>query len=206
MILEACVENLNEALTAEDLGADRVELCDNLHVGGTTPSYGTIYMTKKLLQIPIMVLVRPRGGNFVYSSREIEIMKKDMEVCKEIGVHGVVIGALREDSAVDVELMQELITLAGPMEVTFHKAIDETTDILEECKKLTALGIKRVLTSGGKPTAAEGADNINAMIRQLSGKVQVIAAGKITNDNLSQITNLIQAEEFHGRRIVGRLS
>jgi copper homeostasis protein len=205
MILEACVENLKEAIAAEQHGANRIELCDNLHVGGTTPSYGTIFIAKNTLLIPIMVLIRPRGGNFVYNYQEIEIMKKDIAVCRDIGVQGIVIGALRTDSTIDTELMKELVTLAFPMEITFHKAIDETSDILVECRKLASLGINRLLTSGAKPTALEGAGVIKQMIAELEGKVQIVAAGKITNENLGHIKTLIPTGEFHGRRIVGRL-
>jgi copper homeostasis protein len=205
MILEACVENLKEAIAAEQQGANRIELCDNLHVGGTTPSYGTIFMAKKTLTIPIMVLVRPRGGNFVYNAWEVEIMKKDIGICKDIGVQGVVIGALRSDSTIDMDLMKELVALAHPFEITFHKAIDETADILHECGKLRDLGIHRILSSGGMPTALEGAEFINQMMDVLKDQVQVVAAGKITNENLGQIKTLIPTGEFHGRRIVGRL-
>jgi len=205
MILEACVENLKDAIAAEQQGANRIELCDNLNVGGTTPSYGTIYMAKKVLHIPIMVLIRPRSGNFIYNSQEIEIMKKDIAVCHEIGVQGVVIGALRADSTIDIDLIKELVEMANPMEITFHKAIDESNDILQECRKLGALGINRLLTSGGKPTAMEGAAVINQIIEELKSQVQVIAAGKVTRENLAQITNAIHANEFHGQRIVGEL-
>ncbi|MDZ7605855.1 MAG: copper homeostasis protein CutC [Cyclobacteriaceae bacterium] len=205
MILEACVENINEAIAAERLGANRIELCDNLHVGGTTPSYGTIFMAKKTLLIPIMVLIRPRGGNFIYNSHEIEIMKKDIAVCRDIGVQGVVIGALRPDSTIDIDLMKELVALAHPLDVTFHKAIDETPNILRECGKLGSLGINRLLTSGGKPTALEGAGVINQMIAELRGSVDVIAAGKITRNNLDEIKKVIKGNEYHGRLIVGKL-
>ncbi len=206
MILEACVENLKEAITAQQRGANRIELCDNLYVGGTTPSYGTILMAKKNLDIPIMVLIRPRGGNFVYNSQEIEIMKKDIEVCREIGVHGVVFGALRDDSTIDSDLMKDLVALSYPLEITFHKAIDETEDIMDECRKLADLGIHRLLTSGGKPTAMDGAETINQMMEEFKAKVQVIAAGKITKKNLDHIRNVIHVDEFHGRQIVGKLS
>ena len=119
MILEACVENVNEAIAAEQHGAHRIELCDNLDVRGTTPSYGTIYIAKKVLKIPIMVLIRPRGGHFVYNSHEIEIMKKDIAVCREIGVQGIVIGAVRPHATIDIDLMEELIAFAHPLEVTY---------------------------------------------------------------------------------------
>ena len=206
MIREACVGNINEAIRAEALGADRIELCENLGVGGTTPSAGTIQLAKQHLQIPIMVLIRPRGGDFVYSSVETEVMKKDIELCKAFGVHGVVIGALNADHTIDIELTSELVRLAQPLKITFHKAMDETNSILREFEKLCELGIHRVLTSGGKGTALEGLEIINEMIRISNNRMKILAAGKITSSNLSEHHQLIRTDEFHGKLIVGNLS
>lgn len=205
MILEACVENISEALLAEKLGATRIELCDNLRVGGTTPSYGTISVAVRRLKIPVMVLIRPRGGSFVYSEPELEIMKKDIIVCRDIGVQGVVFGTLQSDKTVHIELMEELIQLAQPMEITFHKAIDVTLDILNETERIKNLGIHRILTSGGQQTAIDGADTINKMAEICQGKVSIIAAGKITNINLESVSHQIRTNEFHGKHIVGKL-
>lgn len=205
MILEACVENISEAIRAETQGANRIELCDNLFVGGTTPSAGTIEIAKSHLSIPIMVLIRPRGGDFVYSPEEIEVMKKDIEICKKIGVKGIVIGALKEDKTIDMDLMLELIQLAKPLEITFHKAIDETLDIIAEFKKLLLLDVDRVLTSGGYETAIEGHEVINELIALSNDKLKVLAAGKIMNSNLKEIQDSINAQEFHGKLIVGPL-
>jgi len=205
MVKEACVGNINEALKAEQLGADRIELCENLEVGGTTPSAGTIIIAKKMLQIPIMVLIRPRGGNFLYSPHEIEVMKQDIELCKKIGVQGVVIGALHADKSINIELLNALVKLAKPMEITFHKAIDETTNIQAEFSKLLKVDVDRVLTSGGKETALEGRIIINELARISNGKIKIIAAGKILKTNLSRHQELIHADEFHGKKIVGDL-
>ncbi len=205
MILEACVENISEALTAEKLGASRIELCDNLHVGGTTPSYNTISVAINKLLIPVMVLIRPRGGNFVYSAPEVEIMKKDILACRDLGAKGVVLGALLADNSIDIELMKELIRLASPLEITFHKAIDKTDDILHEIKKLKTLGVHRVLTSGGKKTAIDGAETINMMVAECQGFVGIVAAGKITNINLEVVKQLVHTDQFHGKLIVGKL-
>jgi len=205
MILEACVENIREARKAETLGADRIELCDNLIVGGTTPSAGTIQVAKELLKIPIMVLIRPRGGNFVYSTEEVEVMKYDIELCKKIGVQGVVLGVLKENNSIDIELTKILVKIAHPMEVTFHKAIDETSNIIQEFEKLSKLRIYRVLTSGGKDTAFEGYSTINKMIRIGRNNIKILAAGKITKSNLTQHKELIHTDEFHGKLIVGNL-
>lgn len=206
MVIEACVENINEAMRAEALGADRIELCENLKVGGTTPSAGTIAIAKKTLNIPIMVLVRPRGGNFIYSKNEIDVIKHDINVCKEIGVQGVVIGTLTREHAIDLELIRELTALARPLEVTFHKAIDKTFNILEEFTKLLTTDVDRVLTSGGSKTAFDGRDIINEMVKLADGKVKVISAGKIYHSDLPELRKLIHGEEFHGKKIVGNLS
>jgi len=206
MVIEVCVENINEALRAESLGANRVELCENLKIGGTTPSAGTIAVAKKLLNIPIMVLIRPRGGNFIYSNNEIEIMKHDIEVCRKIGVDGVVIGALTKEHTIDMELINDLIRIARPLEVTFNKAIDKTFSILEEFKNLMQLDIDRVLTSGGAKTAVDGMDIINEMVSIANGKVKVISAGKIHNSDLPELQKLLKTDEYHGKKIVGNLS
>ena len=205
MLLEACVENLAEAIKAEELGADRVELCENLHVGGTTPSAGTIYVACQVLKIPVMVLVRPRGGNFVYSKFEIDVMKKDIDLCRKYKASGVVIGALTSERKIDIPLMKYLVSYARPMQITFHKAIDETSGILAEFEKLAELDIDRVLTSGGYATATEGADMINNMVKIAGHDFKVMAAGQISNVNLEEAKKKLKTDEFHGRRIVGRL-
>ena len=206
MIIEACVENINEALKAESLGANRVELCENLKVGGTTASAGTLAIAKKLLKIPIMALIRPRGGNFIYSNNEIEVMKHDIQICREIGIQGVVIGALTKEHEIDQELIKELIDCARPLEVTFNKAIDKTFNILDEFAKLIELDIDRVLTSGGAKTAADGKDIINEMVSIAGNKVKVISAGKIHNSDLTKLQKHLRTTEFHGKKIVGNLS
>lgn len=206
MITEACAGNINEALKAEFLGANRVELCENLVVGGTTPSAGSIVIAKKHLQIPVMVLIRPRGGNFVYSSNEIEVMKHDIEVCKKIGVSGIVIGALTKQDLIDIDLINEFVDLARPLDVTFHKAIDDTSNILEEFKRLLTTDVDRVLTSGGAKTALDGKNNINAMVKISDRKIKIIAAGNVCDSDLSAHQKIINTDEFHGKKIVGDLS
>ena len=206
MILEACAVNLVEAIRAEELGAHRIELCDNLHVGGTTPSAGTIKVTAEILTIPINVLIRPRGGPFVYSPREIEIMKQDILICKEAGVEGIVIGTLTNKKTIDTELLMEFIEFARPLKVTFHKAIDKTHNILEEFKKLIETGADYVLTSGGEIDALAGAAMINEMQKISDGKIKIIAAGTITDSNLIAHQEALNVDEFHGQKILGDLS
>ena len=202
MIKEACVESFEKALEAQNNGADRIELCENLSVGGTTPSYGTVKICLEKLNIPIFPMIRARGGNFVYSKDEIEIMKEDIKVFKDLGVKGLVLGCLTSDNKIDLELTKTLVNLAYPMEITFHKAIDEISNPLDYIEDLVNIGIKRILTSGGKATALEGKDLINDMIKKSNGRLKIVVAGKVTKENLNGLSNLISANEFHGKLIV----
>ena len=202
MIKEACVESFEKALEAQSNGANRIELCENLAVGGTTPSYGTVKICLEKLNIPIFPMIRARGGNFIYSKDEIEIMKEDIKIFKELGVKGVVLGCLTSDNKIDLEFTKELVDLAYPMEVTFHKSIDEILNPLDYIDDLVNIGIKRILTSGGKATALEGKDLINEMIKKSNGRLKIVVAGKVTKENLNGLSNLISADEFHGKLIV----
>ena len=202
MIKEACVESFEKALEAQRNGANRIELCENLAVGGTTPSYGTVKICLEKLNIPIFPMIRARGGNFVYSKDEIKIMKEDIKIFKELGVKGVVLGCLTSDNKIDLEFTKELVDLAYPMEVTFHKSIDEILNPLDYIDDLVNIGIKRILTSGGKATALEGKDLINEMIKKSNGRLKIVVAGKVTKENLNGLSNLISADEFHGKLIV----
>ena len=147
-------------------------------------------------------MIRARGGNFVYSKEEIEIMKEDIKAFKDLGVKGVVFGFLTSDNKIDLELTKELVDLAYPMEVTFHKAIDEIVNPLDYIDDLVNIGIKRILTSGGKATALEGKDLINEIIKKSNGRLKIVVAGKVTKENLNELSNLICANEFHGKLIV----
>lgn len=202
MIREKCIGSFLEAIEAQELGAERVELCDNLTEGGTTPSYGTIKMVVEKLNIPTFVIIRPRGGDFYYTPEEIEIMKEDIKVCKNLGVKGVVIGALNKDNTINYEAIQDMITLAKPMSVTFHKAIDELKDPVSEVKKLAKIGVNRILTSGTKETALEGKEILKKMIKEAGDEIIIIVAGKVTKENLDEISTLIPTKEYHGKKIV----
>ena len=202
MIKEACVGSFNEAKIAIINGANRVELCENLEVGGTTPSYGMIKKCIKDLEVPTLVMIRPRGGDFNYSIDEIEIMKEDILNCKKLGVVGVVFGVLKADNTVDYELLKELVEISKPMEITFHKAIDEVENPVKEIEKFIELGITRILTSGKKDTALEGQLLLNEMLKASQNKIKIVVAGKVTKDNLEMISQTIPSSEFHGKRIV----
>ncbi|WP_300451440.1 copper homeostasis protein CutC [Fusobacterium sp.] len=202
MIKEACVESLIDALEAEKRGADRIELCDNLSQGGTTPSYGTIKVALSTLKIPVFPIIRPRGGDFYYTPAEIKVIKEDIKVCKSLGAKGVVLGLLTKDKKIDFEVLSQLVELAKPMEVTFHKAIDELEDPTLVIDKLINIGVKRILSSGTKPTALEGKDMLNKMIEKAGDRLTIVVAGKVTKEILPEVSNLIPAKEYHGKVIV----
>lgn len=202
MIKEACVESLIDALEAEKRGADRIELCDNLSQGGTTPSYGTIKVALSTLKIPVFPIIRPRGGDFYYTPDEIEVIKEDIKVCKSLGVKGVVLGILTADKKIDFKTLAEFMELAKPMEVTFHKAIDELEDPTLVIDELINIGVKRILSSGTKPTALEGKDILNKMIEKAGDRLTIVVAGKVTKEILPEVSSLIPAKEYHGKVIV----
>ncbi|MCL6218666.1 copper homeostasis protein CutC [Zunongwangia pacifica] len=203
-IKEACVESLEEAIIAGKLGADRIELCADLSQDGITPSRAVIESAKQQLKIPIRVMIRPRGGDFVYSEVEFDGMKQDIEYCKQLGVEGVVFGILNKDKTLDVERIAALAALSKPLKVVIHKAIDETPDILKATEELTAInGISTILSSGGKTTAKEGISTLKKMMLIAGNKLEIMPAGRVTNENLDEIHKNIGAQAYHGRRIVG---
>ena len=201
-VKEVCVESFRETVAAIAAGATRIELCEHLACGGTTPSYGTIKQVIEKCDVPVMVMIRPRGGDFCYSQDEFEIMCHDIKICKELKVTGVVFGLLNEDQTIDIERTAQLVQLARPLQVTFHKAIDETDNILLAVNQLKAIGINRILTSGGKPTADEGSEMLLKMIKTGETKLKIIVAGKVTWENFDHISNLIPSSDYHGRRLV----
>lgn len=207
MIKEACIESFEEAVAAEKRGADRVELCDNLDVGGTTPSVSLIQKTCATLQIPVMVIIRPRGGDFVYSEEELKTMQHSIAMAKEAGAAGIVLGILTKNNEIDTEKTQKLVQLCHPLPVTFHKAIDELDNPVEGVLQLKKIdGITRILTSGGKATAKEGIETLKKMIEAADDKITILIAGKVTNENIEAIQKATNAKELHGRKIVGQLS
>lgn len=203
LIFEACVETLEDALAAEKRGANRIELCSALDQDGLTPSKELTQQCVRNLSIPVMAMVRPRGGNFVYTEEEIRQMADEIEFFKQSGVAGVVFGLLTEAGDVDVENTSRLARLAMPLEVTFHKAIDYSNDILKSFQELNTIdGITRVLTSGGMDTARNGRDVLK-QIQDLPGRrIRIIAAGKVLPENRDQIAAFTGVGELHGKRIV----
>lgn len=203
LIFEACVETLEDALIAEKRGANRIELCSALDQDGLTPSPELTVQCIQSLSIPVMAMVRPRGGNFVYTEDEILLMEAEIEYFKGSGVAGVVFGLLTDDGNVDVDNTRRLTNLAFPLEVTFHKAIDYSNDILKSFQELNAIdGITRVLTSGGMDTAWNGRHILKQMQDLPGRQIKIIAAGKVLPENRTQIAEFTGATELHGKRIV----
>lgn len=203
LIFEACVETLEDAIVAEKRGANRIELCSALDQDGLTPSTELTLQCVKNLSIPIMAMVRPRGGNFVYTENEIQEMETEIEFFKQSGVAGVVFGLLAGTGEVDIENTRRLAKRASPLEVTFHKAIDYSTDILESFQQLNSIdGITRVLTSGGMDTAWNGRNILSQMQGMPGRRIKVIAAGKVLPENCKQIADYTGVSELHGKRIV----
>lgn len=206
MIKEACVESFLEAKLAQERGANRIELCSDLANDGLTPSFQLMKTACTELDIPVMVMIRPRAGNFVYTDDELVKMKIAINRAKEAGAFGVVIGLLTPNNQIDEEHTRMLAEYAHPLPVTFHKAIDELENPVEGVKVLKTIpNIKRILTSGGKPTALEGQETIRQMIAEAEGKITMLVAGKVLDLNVDDIQKRTGTNELHGRRIVGEL-
>jgi copper homeostasis protein len=203
---EACVETLEQAIAAEKKGADRLELCADLHLDGLTPPEKLIKAVLENINIPLRVMIRPRSGNFLYNKEELNEIKATVLTCKNMGIQGVVFGALKEDKCLDMEVITSLSRLATPMSFTVHKAIDETPDLLKALKELSAIeGISGILTSGGAKTAFEGREVLKRMIQTAPESIEIIAAGRITADNLPELHAFIEGPAYHGKQIVGKL-
>ncbi|KAI8896753.1 copper homeostasis protein cutC [Globomyces pollinis-pini] len=197
-VLEVCLESVESAIIAEKNGAHRVELCANLLEGGTTPSKGTIKQCKLAIKIPIMVMIRPRGGDFCYSDIEFNIMKDDILLCKEIGVAGVVFGILSPDGSIDKHRTAELVQLASPLDVTFHRAFDVSKDWQIALEDLIEIGgIKRVLTSGQDSSVLEGLDVLKSLCLQAKNRITILPGGGVTVRNLTKILDELPIKEIH---------
>ena len=195
--LEVCVDSVTSALNAEQGGADRVELCDNLFEGGTTPSAGCIEVVRQHLTIGLQVIIRPRGSDFLYDDLEFAIMKQDIRVAKDRGADGVVIGLLTPQGHVDRERTGTLIALARPMNVTFHRAFDMTADPFRALDDLIDLGVDRILTSGQRATAWEGIGLIQKLVAQAEGRISIMPGGGINEDNVAALARQTGVGECH---------
>lgn len=199
VLVEACVDSVESAQAAERGGARRVELCANLLEGGTTPSTATIELCRERLEIPVFVIIRPRGGDFLYSDTEIEVMRRDIAGAARAGAAGVVVGVLRRDGSVDAERMRPLVEAARPLAVTFHRAFDVTRDADEALDALLALGVDRVLTSGRAVTAEAGIPVIARLVERSAGRLVVLAGGGVREHNVERIVRETGVREVHVR-------
>ncbi|WP_296315829.1 copper homeostasis protein CutC [Winogradskyella sp. UBA3174] len=183
MKLEICANSYQSAKNAQEAGAHRIELCQELSVGGITPSYGLLKQVVENLDIQVFVLIRPRSGNFVYSDAEFDIMKHDIQLCKGLGCDGIVSGILNNNKTIDRDRTQELIELSKPLPFTFHRAFDEVVNPLEAFLQLIDLGVERVLTSGQQTTAELGLELLKDLNIMSSGRIIILAGSGITSDN-----------------------
>ena len=197
MRVEICVDSVTGALAAERGGADRVELCANLKEGGTTPSAGCIRHLRRLLKIDLQVIIRPRGGDFLFEPDEMETMKEDIRVAKELGANGVVTGCLTADGDIDRSRTEELTSLARPMNVTFHRAFDMCRDPRAALEKLVDLGVDRILTSGQKASCVEGIELIAELQNLAKGRIVIMPGGGINEANVQQIVERTGVAEVH---------
>ena len=197
ILFEVCVETAAGAVAARDGGADRVELCANLLEGGVTPSAGAVGYVRDQLDIPVMVLVRPRGGDFVYSDGEMDVMRRDIASLRDAGVDGVVVGALRPDATVDVDRTRAFVEAAGPMQVTFHGAFDMCIDPRAALEQLVELGVDRILTSGQEDAALDGIALIAELVEQAGNRIRIMPGGGIVESDIRRVLELSKATEVH---------
>lgn len=203
--IENCANSLLSAINAQEAGADRVELCAGMPEGGTTPSYGTIVSARKALQKTLLhVIIRPRGGDFLYCEEEIQTMLADIALCRRVGVDGVVLGCLKADGSVDEVLMRRLISAARedsisgePMSVTFHRAFDMVRDPFGAMRKLIELRVDRILTSGCQQTAEKGLPLLRELVREAAGRIIIMPGCGVNAENIARIALCTGAREFH---------
>jgi copper homeostasis protein len=200
-LVEAAVETLDSALAAERAGADRIELCDNLSEGGTTPDGGLVAAIVERIRLPVFVLIRPRAGDFVYSEGEFDVMIGNIGLTRTMGIAGIVTGALDASGRVDVKRTRSLVKAAGGLPVTFHRAIDSAADLPAALDDAIDAGVSRVLTSGGALTAQEGVEVIAALVLRARKRVSIVAGGGIREHNVREVIARTGAHEVHGRLV-----
>ncbi len=196
-ILETIAFTIDSCRMAQSAGAHRIELCDNPGEGGTTPSFGFIRSARRILQIPLYVMIRPRGGDFLYSADEFEIMKADIKWCKQTGCDGIVLGLLHTDGSIDKKRTTQLAELAYPMGVTFHRAFDRCANPFEALEHIIDSGCERILTSGQQPTAMEGATLIADLVKQADERIIIMPGSGVRSDTVMELAQKTGAREFH---------
>ncbi len=196
--IEICCSSIQSAMNAKNAGAKRIELCQALSEGGTTPSYAAIKHTTQDLGLDVFVLVRPRSGDFHYNQLEIKIMEEDVKICKQLGAAGIVVGFLTEDGHIDKKLTKHFVELSSPLPVTFHRAFDECNDPFAAIDDIIDCGCKRILTSGCKPTAVEGIETLKKLVVKADGRIAILAGSGITPDNAAELKSHTGVDEIHG--------
>ena len=199
--LEIACFNLESALIAQENGADRVELCAEINVGGTTPNIEIIKKTKENLSIDVYVMIRPRGGNFVYSKEEFQQMKSEIEAIKKLNINGFVFGILNEVSAINIEQNTELVNLAKPIPCTFHRAFDEVDNYKLALEDVISCGFKTVLTSGTFPNVMEGKEVLKELVLQANNRITIMPGGGLRSTNIKELDELVNAEFYHSSAI-----
>jgi copper homeostasis protein len=199
MKIEVCAGSVQSVIEAEKGGASRVELCDNLFEGGTTPSAATIELSSQLVKLPVYVMIRPRGGDFLYSDMEFEIMKRDIFFAKTYGASGIVIGLLMPDGSVDERRTKELVVIANELDmgVTFHRAFDMTADPHKALESVIAAGCERILTSGGENKAIDGKHLIKNLVAAAAGRISIMAGSGVNPANVSDLIEYTGITEVH---------
>ncbi len=197
MLLEICVFNTATAIAAEKAGADRIELCENYANGGTTPSYGYLKTVREKISIPVFPMIRPRGGDYFHTADEIDIIRKDILLCKELGFEGVVFGLLNQDGTIDQENTARLTEAAYPLEVTFHRAFDRCKDPLEALETIIACGCNRILTSGQEPKVTEGLAMVKQLVEQADGRIIIMPGSGLNSANVATIIQTAGVSEVH---------
>lgn len=195
--LETIAFNIQSCILAQTAGADRIELCDNPGEGGTTPSYGFTKAARQVLKIDLFPIIRPRGGDFLYNDAEFEIMKTDVQVCKNLGCDGVVFGLLNNDATIDKIRCKILVQLAYPMSATFHRAFDRVTDPSQALEDIIECGFERILTSGFHPTVIEGLDNLKKLIQVADDRIIIMPGSGVRSSNIGELARVTNAVEFH---------
>jgi copper homeostasis protein len=204
LLLEVCAFNIQSCFIAEQAGALRIELCADPLQGGTTPSYGLIRYAMEHISIPIYPMIRPRGGNFVYDELEVELMRQDIMICKELGCPGIATGIQLPGGGIDTDRLRRMVEWAYPMEVTCHKVFDVTPDAFRSLENVIDAGCKRVLTSGLQKTAPDGAKLLAQLVARAAGRIIVMPGGGVRSSNIGQLIKDTGATEYHSSALVAK--
>jgi copper homeostasis protein len=200
--IEIACFNPQSAITAFDSGADRIELCDGLSEGGTTPDFEIVKQLRNKIEIPVFVMIRPRGGDFTYSDAEFEQMKSEIIMMKSLKVDGFVFGILDENDEVDIERNKALVELAKPYPCTFHRAFDRAKGLYNSLEQVIGCGFKTILTSGQKPNVSEGKENLKTLVELSNGRIEILIGGGLRSTNIQEIRDFTGAGYFHSSAII----